>query len=87
MDLALVALKRSVSEAERLNGLASMVIVWPSLRAAGRDAAHHLRGTAYAVWVGVDAAGCALAGACFSANCGVPHGWLRWRSSSPASSG
>jgi quaternary ammonium compound-resistance protein SugE len=61
--LWLVALKRSVSGAEPLYGLASVAMAWLSFALLAVTLRTRPAGTAYAVWTGVGAAGGALAGA------------------------
>jgi quaternary ammonium compound-resistance protein SugE len=60
--LWLVALKRSVSAAEPLYGVASVVIAWLSFALLAVTLRTIPAGTAYAVWTGVGAAGGAIAG-------------------------
>lgn len=58
----LVALKRSVSGAQPVYGVASVVVAWLSFALLAVTLRTIPAGTAYAVWTGVGAAGGALAG-------------------------
>lgn len=58
----LVALKRSVSGAQPLYGVASVVVAWLSFALLAVPLKTIPAGTAYAVWTGVGAAGGAIAG-------------------------
>jgi len=60
--LWLVALKRSVSGAQPLYGVASVAIAWLSFALLAVTLRTIPAGTAYAVWTGVGAAGGAIAG-------------------------
>ncbi len=60
--LWLVALKRSVSAAQPLYGVASVAMAWLSFALLAVTLRTIPAGTAYAVWTGVGAAGGALAG-------------------------